>query len=147
MQYEGDDVTGAEDPEVLFSRDGGSVRGLEVDKTVEDIVDACCEEGGVLELIISWHGCFDYIKARGESLPMMSVEICIREAGFVVVRADGTAGTACPADDFSHGADCEYLCRCVVGLSGVFGEDCENVDLRIPTTSGSMSLGKREEHQ
>ena len=46
LDDEGDDVAGAEDPQVPFGGDGGSVRALEADEPAEDNVDACCEEGG-----------------------------------------------------------------------------------------------------
>ena len=58
--------------------------------------------------MISWDGCLGCMGGRGESTDDESGDL--HQKGIVVVRADGTPCTACPADDFGYGADCEDLC-------------------------------------
>ena len=48
------------------------------------------------------------MQGRGESTDDESGDL--HQKGIIVVRADGTPCTACPADDFGYGADCEDLC-------------------------------------
>ena len=114
LDDEGDDIAGAEDPEVEFWADGGGTWAFDSDELAEDDVDACCEE--------SW-GCkgfkVEVLLAPGD----IGLDgVCLRcggltddqgrnlhEEGVVVVRTKGTPGAACPADHFCQGTYGEYL--------------------------------------
>ena len=80
LQEQGEEIDGAEDPEVLFGAQGARVPTEDMDEISEDDVDACGEEGG----------------AENESGDL-DLECC------GTVGTLGSPGACYPAQEFAHG--------------------------------------------